>query len=80
MVLPVMSFTDPLLPYSGIHATREDLKRNREVARKLLQVRCEHTSCHVTAKTSFRLENGDLIDVCIRHFLELGTALRDEDC
>lgn len=74
-----MPFNDPLLPYSGIHATTEDLQRNRQVARRMMYGACEHELCHRDAKMSFKLENGDLIDVCMEHFFYLGNCLRDEE-
>lgn len=74
-----MSYTDPLLPYSGIHATTDDLKRNRQLARKLMRGECEHPLCHRLAKMSFRLEDGELKDVCLRHYFCLATELRDEE-
>lgn len=75
-----MSYTDPLLPFSGIHATTEDLKRNRRLARKLSRVKCQHGTCQRPAKMTFRLESAEIIDVCLTDYFYLANGLRDEDC
>lgn len=64
-------------PYERWNPTR----RNRlEIMReKLVLNPCEAPGCHVSAKTTVRLENGELSDVCIRHFLEFGESFRTEE-
>lgn len=72
-------YTDPLLPFDGIHGHAGDRARVRTFHRRMHLNKCEHPDCHRKAKHSFRLENAELIDVCMRHFFYLANGLRDED-
>lgn len=65
-------------PYERWNPTR----RNRlEIMREKVTLNpCEAPGCKVSAKCTVRLENGELCDMCIRHFLEFGDTFRAEEC
>lgn len=70
---------DPLLPYEGIHGHRGDRARQRVQSRRMHLSRCEHPDCHRPSKMTFRMDDGEIVDVCMSHFFYLANGLRDED-
>lgn len=58
---------------------RPTRRANARIARanSLLTPMCEAPGCHVTSKTTVRVEDGELQDMCIRHFLEFGESTRE---
>lgn len=73
-----MGYTDPLLPFEGIHGHAGDRARVRSF-RRLNRKACEHPDCHRPAKMTFRMEDGEIVEVCMTHFFYLANGLRDED-
>lgn len=74
-----MGYTDPMLPFEGIHNTAEDRKRVQKFRRKN-RLPCNRPGCNRDAKVSFRMDDGELVDVCLTCFVWLGMEAREIDC